>query len=312
MGRTVIIFFVGLLLGSAAQFVRPSSQPALARPPVVDPSDHSPSEPGQSPAAGPAFPRESTCQALEAAALSYDLPIVFFTRLIWQESRFDLRAVSRVGAQGIAQFMPETAAWVGLANPFDPAAAIAKSAALLRELKQEFGNLGLAAAAYNAGPKRVDAWLARRRSLPPETQTYVRIVTGHTIDEWSTPQAKQAGLPLPAAIPCSEMPMLFAGRQPVPMPDEQSPVAGSAASRSAWGVQLIGRPSPFSALASFYQLQKTYRAILGSYHPLVIRSKVGVNGFWYRVRIGADNRTVAERLCSNLRAVGGSCLVQPN
>jgi hypothetical protein len=312
MRRIVVIFLAGLSLGSAGQVVRPLHQLALARPPVVDPSDHFSPEPGQSPAAVPASPRESTCQALQEAALSYDLPIGFFTRLIWQESRFDQRAVSRVGAQGIAQFMPETAAWVGLANPFDPAAAIAKSAALLHKLKQEFGNLGLAAAAYNAGPKRVDAWLGRHRSLPSETQTYVWIVTGHTADEWSTAQAKQAGLPLPAAIPCLDIPNLFAARQSVPISNKQSVIAGSPAPRPAWAVQLIGSASPLSALASFYQLQKTYRTVLGSYHPLVIRSKVGVNAFWYRVRIGADNRTVAERLCSNLRAVGGSCLVQPN
>ena len=84
-----------------------------------------------------------------------DLPVEFLTRLIWQGSRFDARAVSRAGAQGIAQFMPGTAAEVGLANPFEVTEAVTKSAALLREFKQKFGNPGLAAAAYNAGPKRV-------------------------------------------------------------------------------------------------------------------------------------------------------------
>jgi hypothetical protein len=135
----------------------------------------------------------------------------------------------------------------------------------------------------------VDAWLAHRRSLPSETQTYVRIVTGHTVDEWSTTQAKQAGLPPPAAIPCLDIPNLFAGRQSVPISNEQSPVAGSPAPRQAWAVQLIGSASPLSALASFYQLQKTYRTVLGSYHPLVIRSKVGVNAFWLRVRLDRDH-----------------------
>ena len=107
-----------------------------------------------------------TCQTVGVAALVNDLAVEFLTRLIWQESQFDARAVSRAGAQGIAQFMPGTAAEVGLANPFEATDAINKSAALLREFKQKFGNLGLAAAAYNAGPKRVEDWLARRRSLP--------------------------------------------------------------------------------------------------------------------------------------------------
>src|SRR4029453_3053840 len=92
--------------------------------------------------------------------------IDFFTRLIWQESRFDPAAVSRAGAQGVAQFMPATASWRGLADPFDPVKAITKSAKLLHDLRREFGNLGLAAAAYNAGPGRVRDWLAGRRGPP--------------------------------------------------------------------------------------------------------------------------------------------------
>jgi soluble lytic murein transglycosylase-like protein len=100
-----------------------------------------------------AVPVERLCQTIESAAREYDLPVEFFTRLIWQESRFDTHAVSRAGAQGIAQFMPATAVRVGLRNPFDPFEAIMKSAEHLRDLRKQFGSLGLAAAAYNAGPK---------------------------------------------------------------------------------------------------------------------------------------------------------------
>src|SRR5205814_6611619 len=64
-------------------------------------------------------------------------------------------AVSPKGAEGIAQFMPGTAAERGLANPFDPEQAIPHAARFLAELKRRFGNLGMAAAAYNAGPARV-------------------------------------------------------------------------------------------------------------------------------------------------------------
>src|SRR5262245_34381328 len=106
---------------------------------------------------------DGICNALAAAAQENDLPIDFFTRLIWQESRFEPTAVSRAGAQGVAQFMPATASWRGLSDPFDPLEAIAKSAELLRDLGREFGNLGLAAAAYNAGSGRVRDWLAGRR-----------------------------------------------------------------------------------------------------------------------------------------------------
>src|ERR1700756_1163658 len=87
------------------------------------------------------------CQTLQSAALANNLPLEFLTRLIWQESRFNDFAISRAGAQGIAQFMPATASGVKLANPFDAVTAIEKSAQLLRGLRLQFGNLGLAAAA---------------------------------------------------------------------------------------------------------------------------------------------------------------------
>ena len=259
----------------------------------------------------PENPIDVTCQTLGAAALENDLPLEFLTRLIWQESRFDAHAVSPAGALGIAQFMPATATGVGLANPFDPAAAIIKSAALLRDLKQRFGNLGLAAAAYNAGPNRVADWLARRRGLPRETQAYVKSVTGHHPDEWTTVEPKQLNLQLPSSVPCSDIIKLLAIRRPVARQEETN---SAAVSRHAptWGVQLVGSSSEVSALASFHQLQKTYRTVLQSQQPLVIRSPAGTNAYWYRIRVGADSRGDAERLCSSLRAVGGTCLVQPN
>jgi soluble lytic murein transglycosylase-like protein len=54
---------------------------------------------------------------LEQSAAENTLPVEFFARVIWQESRFDAHAVSPKGAAGIAQFMPATASWHGLADP---------------------------------------------------------------------------------------------------------------------------------------------------------------------------------------------------
>jgi hypothetical protein len=145
------------------------------------------------------------CNTLVEAAQSNGLPPGFLARLIWQESRFDPTSVSRVGARGIAQFMPETAAEVGLSNPYDPIESVAASARLLSRLNREFGNLGLAAGAYNAGSGRVRDWLANRQSLPKETRAYIRIITGHTAENWTEPrsvidlQTKQ-----PADSPCRE------------------------------------------------------------------------------------------------------------
>ena len=85
---------------------------------------------------------DSVCQTLQSAAQLNDLPLEFLTRLIWQESRFDAHAISPAGARGIAQFMPGTAVWIGLANPFDVADAITKSAELLRSPKESIWKFG--------------------------------------------------------------------------------------------------------------------------------------------------------------------------
>ncbi|TIP53605.1 MAG: lytic transglycosylase domain-containing protein, partial [Mesorhizobium sp.] len=72
---------------------------------------------------------------IEAQAQQNGLPKDFFARLIWKESRFDPNAVSPVGAEGIAQFMPGTAKMRGLANPFDIEQALPASAKYLAEMK---------------------------------------------------------------------------------------------------------------------------------------------------------------------------------
>lgn len=123
-------------------------------------------------------------QFIEHTADASGLPVDFFLRLLQQESGLDHRAVSRAGAQGVAQFMPATAAERGLIDPFDPFEAIPKAAEFLREQRAAFGSLGMAAAAYNAGPQRVRNWLAGRSSLPQETRAYVSKITGRSAEDW--------------------------------------------------------------------------------------------------------------------------------
>jgi hypothetical protein len=86
----------------------------------------------QPPAANPPT-ADDICRTLEQAAAENGVPVEFFARVIWQESRFNARAVSPKGASGIAQFMPQTASWHGLADPFDPIEALRHSAGYLRE-----------------------------------------------------------------------------------------------------------------------------------------------------------------------------------
>ncbi|HEY7459119.1 MAG TPA: lytic transglycosylase domain-containing protein [Xanthobacteraceae bacterium] len=128
---------------------------------------------------------DEICEVVEEVAAEHDIPVPLFVRLIWQESRFRNETVSRAGAQGIAQFMPETAAERGLDDPFDPLEALPASAHFLRELTERFGNFGLAAAAYNSGPQRVRKWLAGRARLPKETRDYVLRITGRDAEHWA-------------------------------------------------------------------------------------------------------------------------------
>ena len=131
------------------------------------------------------FSKTELCEAAVAVAVANGLPIPFFTKLIQHESGFRPNVVSRAGAQGIAQFMPRTAASRGLTNPFEPIRALNASAKFLTELLTKFGNLGLAAAAYNAGPRRVQQWMAKRGTLPTETKRYVHGITGLAAESWA-------------------------------------------------------------------------------------------------------------------------------
>jgi hypothetical protein len=149
---------------------------------------------------------DDLCQALFTSAQANDIPVQFFANLIWQESRLKADDVSKKGAMGIAQFMPQTAAEKGLDDPFDPLQALPASARLLRELRMEFGNLGLVAAAYNAGPGRVARWLERRVDLPRETRNYVVKVTGLSVDAWRNMRVTDEALTFVQHLPCRSMP----------------------------------------------------------------------------------------------------------
>ncbi|MCC6948544.1 MAG: lytic transglycosylase domain-containing protein [Bradyrhizobiaceae bacterium] len=137
---------------------------------------------------GEPLSKEEICEIVEEIAAEYDIPAPLFTRLIYQESSFRNETVSRAGALGIAQFMPETAAERGLDDPFDPLQALPASADFLRELRGRFGNFGLAAAAYNGGPRRVQDWLDGRGRLPKETRDYVLRITGRKAEQWAKSQ----------------------------------------------------------------------------------------------------------------------------
>src|SRR5262245_21525675 len=187
--------------------------------------------------------REEICDALIEAVRNNDLPAHFFIRLLYQESSFRPYAISSAGALGIAQFMPETASDRGLDNPFDPIQAIPASARLLRDMAQKFGNLGLAAAAYNAGPRRIEEWLAKKGPLPQETQAYVKTITSWPAESWTL--AAQTGSPaikVQRQAPCQETVGLMAwdGPDEIPLPPP-SPRALEAAAQAKALKQAVAR-----------------------------------------------------------------------
>jgi len=165
---------------------------------------------------------DGLCNALLTSAQENDLPVAFFANLIWQESGLRHDSVSRVGALGIAQFMPSVAVEVGLADPFDPNQAIPASARLLRTLRQHFGNLGYAAAAYNAGSHRVGQWLDHHRALPRETRNYVRRVTGRSVETWRKSPPGDSALTFVRPLPCRDLPAFAGLEQAQPVDPQQT------------------------------------------------------------------------------------------
>ena len=251
------------------------------------------------------------CRVVGQAASDNGLPLDFFTRLIWQESRFNPDAISPKGAQGIAQFMPGTASWRGLADPFEPMQALREAASYLRELRTTFrGSLGLAAAAYNAGPGRVEAWLAGRGGLPGETRAYVRAVTGHEAESWASQQPPEwESAALPKGGNCIEVAKLITAAPRAPRRAlTSSPAWGP------WGVQLAGNWSEGGVLANYEQLRRTYNPVLRDRLPLVLQTKLpGRRGAAkYMVRVSETTRPKAEAVCAQLRAAGGACVVLRN
>lgn len=246
------------------------------------------------------------CELIDTHARRHGLPSEFFARLIWKESRFDPNAVSPAGAEGIAQFMPGTAAMRGLANPFDMEQAIPASARYLGELKSGFGNLGLAAAAYNAGENRVARWLSSGGFLPLETEDYVLDIMGEPADNFADKAHVGTNRPLDPnmsfAAACQNLKVI-----------RSQTVAMASVHVKPWGIQVAGNFRRAAAIRQWQRLEGRFPKLLSSHDPVVsrVRTPIGRRGI-YAVRIGADDRSEAGQICQSLRSIGGSCIVVRN
>jgi transglycosylase-like protein with SLT domain/sporulation related protein len=283
--------------------------PAEQKPPGGDPHPTTDAKPDTD-------TREAMCLMIESAAKAHDLPLEFFARVIWQESRFQSDAigpVTRSGqrAQGIAQFMPGTANERRLLDPFDPVQALPKSAEFLADLRGQFGNLGLAAAAYNAGPRRVQEWLAGTGSMPAETRRYVLAITGSPLEDWRESGRNETATPRPAPGCRELMALLTRAPNPFVAELEQRVKLGAA---SPWGVQLAAGFSRDRALAMYARAMKRLGSVIDDRDPNLLGGLLRSRGTrtFYQVRVGTETRAAADELCGRIRRAGQACLVLRN
>lgn len=248
---------------------------------------------------------EQICDLIADHADKHALPRAFFARLIWKESRFDAKAVSPVGAQGIAQFMPGTAKMRQLEDPFEPVQAIAASAHYLADLKQSFGNLGLAAAAYNAGEGRVSRWLSSGGYLPLETENYVLDIMGEPADSFTNRDYHGIDRTLEKNVPfeqsCLRLPIVLTRTTPM-----------ASVTPKAWGIQVAGNPRQSAALRQWERVRAKLPNDLRELKPHVSRVRGAMGRGTFAVRLGADTRDEANRICAQIRSKSGSCVVTRN
>jgi hypothetical protein len=245
------------------------------------------------------------CELIASEADRTGLPRDFFARLIWKESRFDHKAVSPVGAQGVAQFMPGTAKLRGLADPFDIEQAIPASATYLAELRSTHGNLGRAAAAYNAGEGRLSKWM-NGSFLPLETEAYVLDITGEPaevfLDAKREAKVKPLSDKLAFAEACLQLPVIMT----------RSPSMAQTL-RKPWFIQVAGGFNRGAVAGKWARLKPRVAGLLGD-NPVVLsraRSPLGRRAI-HVVRIGADSRGEADKLCAAISGQGGACIVKRN
>ena len=249
------------------------------------------------------------CEAAEREAKANDVDASFFARLLWRESLFDPNVVSDKGAQGIAQFMPDTARRRGLDDPFEPISAVKASASFISDLRKQFGNLGLAAAAYNAGERRVENWIAGNGGMPDETRNYVLFITGKEVEDWKEPTAAFA---VPAIGNKSDF-----STNCLALALRKGQLSGShlrSAPRQPWGALITAGFDESRSIAMYKRLKLRFPKVLVDRDPMVLRKKNLSRGTrkMVLVMLGAKSAAAAAETCAKLQVVGAPCIVRKN
>ncbi len=202
--------------------------------------------------------------------------------------------------------MPGTAKLRGLTDAFNPAEALAASARYLADLARTYGNIGLAAAAYNGGEARIDRYLADRTGLPAETRAYVQAITGLTVETWRDEPPDDIDLALDEKTPFQAACVAQAGSRSVREFRTTPPVL-------PWGVVVASNRERPGAERQIARLQNRYATVLAGEPVSYTRGRrPGMAGRLYFAQVGRQSRAEADAFCGRLQAAGADCMVLRN
>ena len=253
-----------------------------------------------------AAPVDRICTLIAEQAQATGVPDALIARLFFSETAFDPAYTSPTGAAGIAKFNATVAESIGLSDRSDIETAIPAAVKRIADLKDRFGNLGLALAAYQAGEKPVRRWLDGNGYLPVSTMIFVRTMTGETSEFFRDPNAKLEIRPLETRFgfddACGRLPLIASGDASLEAPSEMP-----------WAV-VVGSGNDIDAAMTFWSEVKErtgFRIGGGKVYVLPVAAGMGRPSH-YSVRIGADTRGSAQATCSKLRGLGGACMITKN
>lgn len=185
----------------------------------------------------------------------------------------------------------------GLSNSFDVVAALGKSAEYLGELKSRYGNLGFAAAAYNAGENGLERFL-EVDWLPTETRNYVLAITAYSVEDWRDNPPKTLDLTLDKSKNFLDGCVALASTRQLREID-----VIDEAEWAPWGVQLAAHFQKSVAQRLFVNAVKRLPAPIRSEKALLLRERNASFGrrIRYAARIGRDSQVEANALCATIR-----------
>ncbi|MBA70973.1 MAG: lytic transglycosylase [Rhizobiales bacterium] len=246
------------------------------------------------------------CALIAEQADIHGLPEAFLARLLFSASAFDPAYVSPTGAAGVAKFNAAVAESGGLSDPSDIETAVPAAARRLSALTERLGNLGLAAAAYQAGEKPVRRWMDGDGYLPASTVFFVQQLTGKGPEAFRSPSATFDIKPLETryafAEACKRMPLIASGEASTDIPADMP-----------WAVVVGAGPDLDGAMKSWAGVRERTGFRVGGGKVYVTHLEGGkARRNRYSVRIGAESRGSALAICSRLRGKGGACMVTRN